>query len=194
MRYKYALPAAILGLALALTGCGANTADQADTSSTSTRQKSFNQTDVDFAQQMIPHHRQAVMMADLAKTRAKSGEVKSLAADIAAAQGPEIQTLTDWLQDWNKDVPHKMSDMDHGSMSQMPGMMSAEQMRDLKQASGAEFDKAFLSMMIGHHQGAVKMARTEQQDGKHHAAVELAEMITKTQKKEIQTMKSLLDS
>jgi len=59
-----------------------------------------NDADVAFAQQMIPHHQQAVEMAQLAETRAESPEVKDLAADIEAAQDPEIETMTGWLDSW----------------------------------------------------------------------------------------------
>lgn len=77
----------------------------------------FNDADVTFATDMIPHHRQAVEMAKLAETRAKSPEVKNLAVQILNAQDPEIQTMSGWLTAWGKPVPDDMSGMDmSGSM------------------------------------------------------------------------------
>jgi uncharacterized protein (DUF305 family) len=171
---------AILGAALVLLlgACG-NTA-------------AFNDADVTFAQGMIPHHRQAVEMAELAETRAQRPEVKQLAAQIKAAQDPEIQTMTGWLNEWGEDVPEDMEG--HGAMDSgdMPGMMSSEDMDKLEAAKGAAFDAGFLEMMIEHHQGAIEMAKTEQKDGEYADAKQLAATIEKTQAAEIATMRRLL--
>ena len=156
-----------------------------------------NDADVTFAQQMIPHHEQAVEMADLAETRADSQEVKDLAADIEAAQGPEIETMSGWLEEWGEDVPDGgMSGMDHGDMSSedMGGMMSDQDMTDLENASGADFDQMFLTMMIAHHEGAIEMAQTEQADGEFPDALAMAEDIESAQTEEILTMQELLKS
>ncbi|MGH3352002.1 MAG: DUF305 domain-containing protein [Nocardioides sp.] len=156
-----------------------------------------NDADVAFAQQMIPHHQQAIEMTELAETRAESQEVKDLAADIEAAQGPEIETMTGWLESWGEDVPDKgMSDMDHGDMSsdEMSGMMSEEDMTDLGSASGSRFDQMFLTMMIEHHEGAIEMAQTEQVDGQFPDATAMAEDIETAQTEEIRTMQALLQS
>ena len=158
---------------------------------------SHNEADVTFAQEMIPHHQQAIEMADLAESRAESQEVKDLATDIEAAQGPEIETLTGWLESWGEDVPDEgMSGMDHGDMSSddMGGMMTADEMADLDAASGAEFDQMFLTMMIEHHEGAIEMAKTEQSEGEFPEALDMAKEIETTQAEEIQTMQNLLKS
>lgn len=154
-----------------------------------------NDADVTFAQQMIPHHQQAIEMAELAETRAESQQVKDLAADIEAAQDPEIEAMTGWLESWGEDVPDdSMAGMDHGDMStdDMPGMMSADDMAAMEAASGAEFDQMFLTMMIDHHEGAIEMARTEQAEGEYADAVKLAEGIESAQAEEIRTMQGLL--
>ncbi len=71
-------------------------------------------------------------------------------------------------------------------------MMSDEDMNNLMNASGAEFDQLFLTMMIEHHQGAIEMAKTEQSDGKNADAIALAEQIESAQTAEITTMQALL--
>lgn len=150
----------------------------------------FNDADVTFATEMIPHHRQAVEMAKLAATRAESQQVKDLATQIVSAQGPEIQTMSGWLTSWGKPLPSEMSGMDMSSS--MPGMMSSADMDKLKKATGPEFDRMFLTMMIEHHQGAIAMAQTEQADGKYAAAVALAKQIESAQTKELTTMTGLM--
>jgi uncharacterized protein (DUF305 family) len=156
-----------------------------------------NDADVTFAQEMIPHHQQAIEMADLAESRAESDEVKALANDIKGAQGPEIEKLTGWLESWGEDVPEGgMSGMDHGDMSSddMGGMMTEDEMTGLEASSGPDFDRMFLTMMIEHHEGAIEMARTEQSEGEFPDAIDMAEEIEATQAQEIQTMQNLLDS
>jgi len=149
----------------------------------------FNEADVTFATEMIPHHRQAVEMAKLAETRAKSAEVKELAMKIMSAQDPEIQTMSGWLTTWGKPVPDDMAGMDMSGS--MPGMMSSADMDKLTKASGAEFDQMFLTMMISHHQGAIEMAKTEEASGMNADAEALAAQIEQAQAREITTMQGL---
>ncbi|MFD1934319.1 DUF305 domain-containing protein [Nonomuraea mangrovi] len=179
-----------------LTACGSTTghdmaaapsAAPAATTPAATTAAAFNEADVMFAQMMIPHHRQAVEMADLAATRAADPEIKKLAAKIKAAQDPEIQTMTGWLKAWGRPVPS--GGMGHA----MPGIMSEEQMKELKQAKGAAFDRRFAELMIAHHEGAIEMARTEKADGADPAAKELAETIESTQQAEVTELRQLLD-
>jgi uncharacterized protein (DUF305 family) len=185
---RKSLTAALLAASLlTLAACGNN--DESDTGT------AHNDADVTFAQQMIPHHQQAIEMSELAETRAVSPEVKDLAADIKGAQDPEIETMTGWLENWGENVPgtdeHGGHDM---SSDDMPGMMSAEEMAEFESASGPAFDRMFLTMMIEHHEGAIDMAKTEQEDGEFPDAVALAEEIEKAQTAEIATMNELLGS
>ena len=152
--------------------------------------------DITFATQMIPHHTQAVAMAELAGPRAGSDQVKQLAAAIQAAQQPEIDQMTAMLTGWGAPPPPAGGmaggvGTDHGSAA-MPGMMSDVEMTGLAQASGADFDRRFLTMMIAHHQGAVEMSATELAQGRSPEAIALARRITDAQRAEIDQMQRLL--
>lgn len=166
-----------------------------------------NAQDVAFAQGMIPHHRQALEMAGLAARRGSSAEVKSLAARIEKAQDPEIRTMSGWLRAWGEQVPQDgatdmpgmdhggspMPGMDHGAAhSGMPGMMGEQDLADLEKASGKDFDRMFLTMMVEHHQGALDMARAEQAKGAYGPAKKTAGDIVTGQSAEIAEMKRLL--
>lgn len=160
-----------------------------------------NEADVTFAQGMVPHHRQAVQMSELALDRAEDPEVLALAEEIAAAQEPEILIMTAFLEAWGAEVPAEdmdmsmeMEGMDHGGMDGMAGMMSPEQMTELETAQGADFDEMFLTMMVEHHEGAVDMAETELAEGENPEAKELAQAIVDTQESEIARMQDLLGS
>ncbi|CAN5431499.1 DUF305 domain-containing protein [soil metagenome] len=150
----------------------------------------FNDSDVTFAMGMVPHHMQAVEMADM--VLAKSGiapKVIDLATRIKVAQQPEITEMTGWLKAWGSPI---------GSMSGMSGMdsgmMSDEDMASLDDATGAEASKLFLVQMTTHHQGAITMAKTEIGDGKNADAVTLAKAIVTGQSAEITEMASILSA
>jgi uncharacterized protein (DUF305 family) len=208
---RAALTAIAAAAALILVACGSDSMSGMDhdsstesattpppaSASTSTLADGHNASDVDFATQMIGHHRQAVDMADLAATRAKSSDVKTLAAKIKGAQGPEISTMSEWLSSWGEDVPMEMGDDMEGmpmssGMNDMPGMMSSEDMSGLKKASGAEFDTMFLTMMVTHHQGAIAMAQNEKSKGAYGPAKSLADSVITDQTAEITQMNTLL--
>jgi uncharacterized protein (DUF305 family) len=195
------LAGALLTGALVLTGClGDSVASHMDsmesgsaesTSTSAGEDAAFNDADVTFTQGMIPHHEQAIEMAQMAEERAEDPRVLDLAGRIEAAQQPEIETLTGWLQEWGVE-DSGMGGMDHGGMDHGGGMMSEEDMNALMAASGAEFDRHFLEMMIEHHTGAVEMAETEIADGQNADAIAMAETIRDTQNAEITEMEQLL--
>ncbi|MBE3013958.1 DUF305 domain-containing protein [Microbispora sp. NEAU-D428] len=148
-----------------------------------------NDQDVMFARMMIPHHRQAVEMGRLAEDRAADARVARLARRIEAAQAPEIRTMSGWLTAWGEPLPGENRAPAHHAM---PGMMSPEDMRRLEGLSGRAFDRAFLTMMIRHHEGAVAMARDELRTGVYEPARRMAASIVSSQSAEIREMKSLL--
>lgn len=176
MRRLFAITAALVA-AIALTSCAGDSGADA-----------HNDVDVTFAQQMIPHHRQAVQMAALAAGRAEDPRIIALAAQIADAQDPEIKTMSGWLKNWGEKVP---ADSGMADMSSMPGMMTEQQMSDLTAATGQAFDAMFVQMMTAHHSGAVAMAEQQIKNGKNQAAKDLAANIVKTQTAEIKEMQNL---
>ncbi|MEV1289947.1 DUF305 domain-containing protein [Micromonospora sp. NPDC049679] len=147
-----------------------------------------NDADIAFLQGMIPHHRQAVEMAALAESRARNADVKMLAEQIKLVQAAEITQLNAWLTEWNAPVPSPAAAV-HGQHDTVPGMATEQKLADLENAEGAEFDRAFLEMMIGHHEGARQMAVTEQREGQHPGVRELATRIEKAQGNEIEQMR-----
>jgi uncharacterized protein (DUF305 family) len=173
------------------TGSGARTPASASAEDTA---GAHNDQDVSFAQEMIPHHQQAIQMSKMAATQASSAEVKDLASRIEKAQDPEIETMSGWLESWGEDVPSSMPGMNHGGSdaSGMPGMMDTEDMDKLMGASGKDFDTMFLTMMVEHHEGAVEMATTEKDKGQYGPAKELAADIITAQTAEIEEMNKLL--
>ncbi|MGP3638363.1 DUF305 domain-containing protein [Streptomyces sp. 24-1644] len=187
--------AAAATAALVLAACGGNSTDSGsahnghNTASASAQQGDHNAADTAFAQGMIPHHRQAIEMADLAEARADWAEVKKLADEIKKAQDPEIKTLSGWLTSWGEEVPAEAAGHEGHDMS---GMMTAEEMEQLEASSGKAFDTTFLAMMVKHHEGAVAMAKTEQANGTYLPAKDMAGQIITSQSAEFARMNTLL--
>jgi uncharacterized protein (DUF305 family) len=141
----------------------------------------FSAEDIEFAEMMIPHHEQAVLMSDIALTNSTSDEVLSLARDIKAAQAPEIEQMGSW------EGVRVSTHMGHS----MDGMLSDQQIQQLRDSAGITFDRLFLEGMILHHQGAIKMAqRVAGSSNKEVAA--LAAAIIDAQEKEIAFMQELI--
>ena len=190
MKTRLLLAAAGLALLGLLTACG----DDADTAApgSSASQGAHNAQDVAFAQDMIPHHQQAVEMADLALAkRGLSAELIALARQIKAAQDPEIQRMTGWLEEWDEDVPGEHG-AGHGA-AMADGMLTEEQFAALGKAEGKAFEVAFLDGMIAHHEGAVAMAEEELTEGQDARVKALAQAVVSAQTEEIRTMRALLE-
>lgn len=205
---RLTLPAFMLAGTLALTACGSSeagssgpghdtgTMSESPTPSASGTAASgpHNAADVTFATGMIPHHGQAIDMAQMALEKASNPGVMKLAEAIRAAQDPEIAQMSGWLTGWGEPVPSRsMSGMDMDSMD-MGGMMSEQDMSRLENATGAEFDRMWLTMMVQHHRGAVAMAKTELREGQNEDAKQLARAVVDAQSKEIATMSALLET
>ncbi|ADU49683.1 DUF305 domain-containing protein [Intrasporangium calvum] len=193
---RAARPVAALSLALVLAACGSSDGSgagthQGDSSSSSSSVSAARSGDIMFAQMMIPHHEQAVEMAEVALAKdGVSEQVKALATNIKGAQGPEIQTMTAWLKQWNAS-PLASGNTDHGG-GHGTGMMSEQDMGSLSAAEGAEFDRQWLTMMIEHHEGAIEMADNVLATTSDAQVKALAEAIISGQEAEITTMKGLL--
>ena len=140
---------------------------------------------------MIPHHGQAIEMADMALDPAAgvSNTIKNLATRIKGAQDPEIKQLKALLTAWSK--PIAMDTSGGHEMSTMDGMMSADEMSALGKLKAAQFDKEWAKMMIAHHKGAITMSETVNAAGSNPEVLALAAAIIKAQQAEITEMTPL---
>jgi uncharacterized protein (DUF305 family) len=190
--------ALLLGATIAACSAGGDTAGGTTTETSASQGGSVstehNDSDTQFAQMMIVHHQGALEMAELAADNAESPEVKELAERISAAQQPEIDTMTGWLDAWGEDTG--MSGMDHSGHAgmDMNGMTQEDVMGHLESLEGAEFDAFFVEHMIAHHQGAIEMAEAELEGGINSEAKALAQTIIDDQTAEIAEMEQLAES
>ena len=171
--YRLSLTAMLLALAALLAGCGGDDGES---------EAGGNGTDRAFARAMIPHHEGAVDMAELAERRGEHGELKRVANEIIASQRREIATLRRvdrqlagaGVKSGRLAVPERLRGMDHDT-----GF--------LEQA--AQFDREFISMMVPHHEGAIRMSRAELRSGEDPRLRRLAREIIAAQEREIRQMR-----
>lgn len=158
----------------------------------------YTPADVGFMQGMIGHHAQAVEMAALVAGRTSNQSIQLLAQRIDISQKDEIRLMQNWLQDRGESVPDPSAHLHHGTAAQdglMPGMLTADQMTQLRAAKDTAFDRLFLRFMIQHHQGTLTMVKTL--FGNPGAAQEMATFryvsdVDTDQRIEIERMRKLL--
>ncbi len=137
---------------------------------------------------MIAHHTGAVDMANLALTNAKHQEIKDLANAIVTAQTSEIASMTSWQTQWGYPATSGTNMQDHSAMAmenEMAGMTNS-----LKGKTGDDFDKAFLTAMMAHHQEAIDMSTPAATNASHQEVKTLASNIITAQTKEISEMRN----
>lgn len=194
--------ALLAALVLGLAGCGGGEEPAADRVPES---ESYNDADLDFAEAMIPHHAQALSMVDVARGRPVTPAFSSLMEDVSLAQAPEVEELSALLRDWDRPVPETERDhvnAGHGGDApeaevddghhDLPGMHSHEDLEALTEHRGPAFERAWLTMMLEHHEGAIELASTAARDGEDPEAVALAERIERTQRDQAARMETLL--
>ena len=194
--------------ALALAGCAGTTqppAAPAPDTGIPPRQSRHTEADVRFMSDMIHHHAQALVMAGLAPTHGASKPIQIMCERIINAQQDEILFMQNWLRDQGEpvtqvDTAGALGRMEHGAGHEMdhalmPGMLTPEQLMELDQARGTEFDRLFLKYMIQHHKGAVQMVdRLVQTPGaaQDDVVFKLVSDISADQTSEIDRMSTML--
>ncbi len=157
--------------------------------------------DVEFMQGMIMHHAQAVEMTAMIELRTKNKEVRLIGAKISQSQSDEIKMMKRWLTARGEKTEMSMPDMpdmkgmDHSTML-MPGMLTDNQMEELRTSTGAKFDQLFLKGMIQHHGGALIMVKDLFESagaGQDAEIFNFASDVDTGQRGEIKIMQTMLD-
>jgi uncharacterized protein (DUF305 family) len=180
---------------LTLSACASDTAQDTGTAEMATTETAttetataematgapFTDSDLMFAEMMIPHHEQAIEMSELAVKLSQDAEVVALAREILAAQAPEIEQMKTWGN----------LNLEAHAGHTMMGMLTPDQMSALSAATGSAFDRLFLEGMIAHHEGAIQMAQMVIQSPNAEAR-KLGEEIIASQTAEIELMQKML--
>ena len=204
MRVRRAAAASVLALGAAgLSACspggpasqGPSTSPPAPPASSAPAQPgsevspAHNQADVQFVKMMVPHHQQALRMAEIVLPKqGLDPQVRQMTEKIQREQGPEIAKMQSWLGAWNAG-PAMSLEQARG----MRGLLSPEDLVQLERADGATASKLLLQQMTEHHRGAVSMSGPETHNGTNPQAKQLAHSIVASQQQQIQQMQSMLD-
>ena len=193
MHKKFLYVIALVGATLLVAGCASSNSHDMSmhaSSRSSSSESDYDASAVMFAQMMIPHHAQAITMADIAMTNTINPEILALAQQIKGAQSPEIEQMRSWLKAAGAEELDNASMMDHGMG--MSGMLSDADLEALRAASGKDFDALFLQGMIAHHQGAIEMVNMIDENPNQEVK-NLGAGIVMAQEAEIATMQTLLE-
>jgi uncharacterized protein (DUF305 family) len=181
---KHARRALLLPLLLALLGALAACAGDASTNG----RASYNQTDVTFATELIPHHRQSLQMVRMVEQRDVDPKLKSFAAQLRVTKAVEIESMLSWLKDWDVTAPTGDPSVGTGQSGAVnPGDLAA-----LEGSTGNEFEKQWLRLMIRQHEDAIALAKVENAKGQYPYAVALANTVMVGQASQIRTMELML--
>lgn len=148
-----------------------------------------------FARDMMVHHEQAVLMAQMIRERTEDPILATMATDMTLTQQHQIGQMFGWLNLWGlpaTGTEPAMTWMGHPTEGRMPGMASTEQIAELESLSGEEADVAFLRLMIPHHEAAIPMAEAALSGSDIVAVRNLARQILTAQEVEIATMEAML--
>jgi uncharacterized protein (DUF305 family) len=158
---------------------------------------SYSPDDVQFMQDMIPHHNQAIQMAELVPDRTNRQELNDVAGRINASQEDEIAFMQQWLRERGEPIPEPTAHDAMHTTHKMAGMASPEEMAELATLEGTDFDRLFLALMITHHEGAVTMVEELlEQPGSAYDPVlfQFTDDVTNDQTTEIERMNAILVS
>ncbi len=159
---------------------------------TSETDSDYSMRDLMFAQMMIPHHEQAIEMSELALEVSNSPELRDLAQRIIEGQSVEVDQMRGWLAEAQWDSG-PMGNRDMPGSDGMGGMASEEELAELAERRGADFDQFFFALMIEHHEGALVMVRMIAESQNPEVAG-LAADIVRVQTEEIAEMESLRET
>jgi uncharacterized protein (DUF305 family) len=186
--------AALVLMVAMLTSCG-HQVHSADTSTPPTQSAVHNGADVDFARNMIPHHQQAVTLAAMVPAHTANPELRVIATHIAADQQSEVRTLNGLLAGWGEPtVDPDGTSSPHQDGMPMMGMVDQATLDRLHTLNDDGFDTLWATSMIGHHEGAVRMAQDEVAHGESPDGVRVAKTIVTTQQREIAVLTHLISA
>ena len=167
---------------LALAACGGSDAPQRGGAATADSVGGASVIDRAFVRDMVAHHRSAIEMAQVARKRGESPFVKRLAGEIITTQRAEIRAMQE------ADKALEAEAINAGDLG------LTEEEKAIEHDAGAltkakPFDPEFLRQMIHHHEGAIRIARVEQERGNSLDLKNLSEVIEETQTSEIAAMR-----
>jgi putative membrane protein len=142
------------------SGAGSSTADSTtqtkDTTKTTTTASTVavDSSDVTFAKNAAGGGMAEIQLSKLAEQKSTNAKIKDFAAMMVTDHGKAGDTLAVIAKNKNITLPSAL-DADHQKIYD-----------DLSKKAGADFDKAYVKVMVGDHEGALKLMQGEAANGK----------------------------
>jgi uncharacterized protein (DUF305 family) len=169
--------------ALLVAGCGGRPAP-----APAPAPPNHNGTDVMFLQMMLAHHEPSAELFDLGENRVTRPDIRALVAESETTRAADTTAMAGWLTKWGEPLAADADPAAHAGHG--PGLhaLGRAEIAELAAMSPAEFDIAFVNVLIGHQHGAVELARMETAGGANPQVKELAKQTDETVRAQIQQM------
>lgn len=168
MRRWRALAVTVVSACLVFSGCGG--ADP-------------NAQDRSFVAGMVPHHHLGMELLDMAARRVVDTRVRRLVFEMGSYHQSELEQLHSWAIEWRV-----------ASSTDFPGRIDNDRLGGLAALAGTDYDRAWLELMIEHHEGAIEIAERQMSAGSNGKAIEMAQSVHEIQTNDIAEMTALLGS
>ena len=170
----------LLGLAAVILVAAVATGALGIYDSGGSNSQEFNRNDAMFMNMMIVHHDQAIEMAELSKIRTENENILELSQNISRAQTRENEQMKAWMNELG---------LSYGNHHRMAGMATREEMQQLRNSNGSQFNELFAQLMIEHHEGGIAMAQNFRDAGQHQELREMQKGMIDAQTREIELMR-----
>ncbi|MEV0590253.1 DUF305 domain-containing protein [Nonomuraea cavernae] len=143
--------------------------------------------DVMFVQMMVQHHRQGIEIARLGSARARTPELKTLAAAVETTQQDEVEMMLRWLHAWGQPLTAASgSHDDHGGLPET----DRERIEALRKSK--RFERDFLHLMIAHQGVAARMAGEHLTAGVNPEVRRWAGQVETSRTEQVRLMRAML--
>ncbi|GAB4050710.1 DUF305 domain-containing protein [Catellatospora paridis] len=147
----------------------------------------YNDTDVMFLQMMAAQYGPAAELLKLAAGRTQNTKVRDLASAMDVTQADELTAVQGWLRGWAKPLTPAADPNLHAGHGGLPAT-GPDEVKALRDAPAAEFDKVFLNLLLGHQHQAIEYARMELTSGVNPKILEFATRVDSSRTAQVTMM------
>jgi uncharacterized protein (DUF305 family) len=171
-----------LVLLLALAGCSSSPPHRPE--------PAYNDVDVMFLQMSLAQTSEGDRVAAIAERQAVAPELRALATELRGRWRAETATMRGWLTGWRRALTPDPDSSAHAGHGDLHSLRAAD-ITDLSKATGGDFDRTAVSMLLGNLHNSVETYRMESAGGRYPPALNLATTMTRSRQATIQVLLAL---
>jgi uncharacterized protein (DUF305 family) len=150
----------------------------------------FNDTDVMFLQMGLAQIAEGEQIAERAEGKATAADLKAVAAELRGQWQAESGTMRGWLAEWQRPLEADPSSGLHAGHGDLHSLQP-DDLPSLDRASGADFDRTAVALLLGNLHNSVETMRMESAGGVYAPAKSLAEEMAAARQQQIQRLLTL---